>query len=1397
MELVRYNEGCLPMEKDREEFGPDYYAHSCGDLPYGRSGPWLDQFARIADNIVRTLHPKRVLDAGCAMGMLVEQLVDRGVEAHGIDVSRYAISQVRLDIQPFCRQGSLTDPIDGRFDLVACIEVLEHLQPGDCAAAMRNLCAVTDTILFSSTPLDLTEATHYNVQPLWIWIRQFGEHGFRPDPAFDAAFVSAHAMLLRRGMEAGEREIDLYARFLLQRAHLAAHDRREEKLRNEVERAKALADEAWRCAGAHAQHIVNLDADIARERKRVDQLRVALDCAWQSIGAVTEERREAWRSAVRTAAELAALRDRAASERERIEEAAEQAAVEAANWKREHRALIADRQRHGAPSIFRKFGARLGWINSRKRAAAAITPLVDAEFYLARHPQVLDTGLTAAEHYLAEGAELDYNPHPLFHTAFYKQCYADAAGVNPLLHYVEQGAAEGRWPGPLFDPDCYRRVAPVPVGAANPLLHFLETAGNRTVSPHPLFDCTHYLSQVADAARSSKHPLLHYLLNRQCWQASPHLLFDGVYYTETYPDILESNTNPLEHFLLHGGAEGRSPHPLFDTPHYAASAGLPAGVNPLLHFATIGARELRDPHPLFDMRSYRGKISPGSGRRDNLLVHYLARPVEQRSSPHPLFDDQFFAARYPGVARSGKDLLIHYIQRGLDDRLWPNPAFDGAYYATHIRGTGMNPLVHYVLHGADATLRPHPDFDAAAYAAAHPACGGPAGALRHYLAMAAPRPEAARPAADPADLVRHTKPVSIVVAVHNALDDVKKCLSSVVRFTTEPYELILVDDGSDEATKDYLAEFAASQRALCIRNETARGYTVAANTGLRAATGEAVVLLNSDTIVTSHWVDRLMQCAESDETIGMVGPLSNTASWQSVPAVSENGDWAANPLPQDCSVEEMAAAVAAHSGRTYPRIDFLNGFCLLIKRALLDAIGLFDEPHFGRGYGEENDYSVRARAAGFSLAVADDVYVYHAQSRSYSHERRKELCLDADRHLRAKHGSAEIDRALQRLLADAALPGIRARIKSMFARQELIERSRNRWEGRRVAFVLPVFDPGGGANVVLQEARAMQRFGVDVAIVNLERFKRPFEAAFRPPRVRMLWAESEDRIGEVAGSYDAVVATANWTVEWLRPLTAASRPPVLGYYVQDYEPFFYDPGTAEFERAKASYSLFAGLRRFTKTNWNRDVLLRETGCDAAIVGPSVDIDLFRPRHASSHDERVRLCAMIRPSSPRRAPAETMALLRQLSRKFSDRIAISVFGCSLSDPAFVAMPGDFHFQNHGILNAAETAALLSRNDIFLDFSHYQAMGLTAMEAMACGNAAVVPEKGGAAEFARHRENCLQIDTASEADRLAAAAELIANDAFRNRLRMQALEDAVAFPPERPAARILETLFGPTG
>lgn len=637
--------------------------------------------------------------------------------------------------------------------------------------------------------------------------------------------------------------------------------------------------------------------------------------------------------------------------------------------------------------------------------------------------------------------------------------------------------------------------------------------------------------------------------------------------------------------------------------------------------------------------------------------------------------------------------------------------------------------------------------------------------------------------------------VDVIICIHNALHDVRNCLSSVARHSSPPYRIILVDDGSDEETAAYLNEFISNQECLLLRNDTARGYTFAANQGLRASTADFALLINSDTIVTPGWLDKMVACAQSDPKIGMVGPLSNTASWQSIPKIESNGDWADNPLPPDLTIDQMGELVTQYSERIYPTMMFLNGFCLLICRDLIAKIGFFDEEHFGVGYGEENDYCLRARKAGWKLALADDVYIYHAQSKSYSTERRKKLSDLAAKTLVEKHGQKIVDEGVNYSLTSRTLIGIRARSMHYYAQWDLLNQGRRYFSGRRVLFILPVKFAGGGSNVVISEARAMLDMGVDVGIFNLETNRNEFTSSNPLIEVPVMYGDIRD-IPQLAASYDAVIATFNTTVAWMAPARSQNKDLVFGYYVQDFEPMFYPEGSSEYSRAFESYSLIPGMHLFCKTEWVRNQLLNQVGLPAANVGVSINTQVYRPRprHVlQSIPSQLKIGAMVRPESKYRAPELTMQVLKKADQIYGMKILPLIFGMNIHHQAFNELSTDFRWKSAGLLTPRQVAAFMNELDIFVDFSTHQAMGLSALEAMACGAAVILPEKGGTADFAQHEINSLVIDTSEVENCWEALKTLIENSELRNRLILNGTQSVCKYYPEKSAYNILNTLF----
>lgn len=321
----------------------------------------------------------------------------------------------------------------------------------------------------------------------------------------------------------------------------------------------------------------------------------------------------------------------------------------------------------------------------------------------------------------------------------------------------------------------------------------------------------------------------------------------------------------------------------------------------------------------------------------------------------------------------------------------------------------------------------------------------------------------------------------------------------------------------------------------------------------------------------------------------------------------------------------------------------------------------------------------------------------------------------------------------------------------------------------------------------------MTRMGVEARVFNLAGHRSVFEKSYPAPGVPIFYGRESDLV-EAAQGFDAVIGTAHYSVPWMLPLAKLSRPPVLGYCIQDYEPLFYAEGSEDWKRAFASYGLVPGMRRFSKSKWNADEVVARTGLDCALVSASFDAEVFRPRLPEPAASPVRIAAMVRPSTPRRQPGLTVDVMRVLAQKLGDGVEIVLFGSERSDPALRKFRLDFPHRFAGVLDDRQLSALLSQVHVFADLSTYQALGVASLEAMASGAAVVVPKAGGAGTFAEAEINALAVDTSSRDACIACLERLATDGALLRRLAAQAIADAGLHTPDRAAAGILEVLFG---
>ncbi|GGC46805.1 hypothetical protein GCM10010994_02440 [Chelatococcus reniformis] len=307
--------------------------------------------------------------------------------------------------------------------------------------------------------------------------------------------------------------------------------------------------------------------------------------------------------------------------------------------------------------------------------------------------------------------------------------------------------------------------------------------------------------------------------------------------------------------------------------------------------------------------------------------------------------------------------------------------------------------------------------------------------VRAVPSPAAPQPP--RPAApvSPTGVQQRLPFVQIVVPVFNAVADTLELIDSILREARSPIEIIVADDHSSPFLLHHADTWHVQDpRIRVLRNAENVGYTRNVNLALQTAVADFVVLINSDTVVSPGWLERMMAVLLADETVAAVGPVSNAASWQSVPLTKgRDGQWVVNVLPGALTVADMARTVSRASLAAHPEFPLLNGFCTLFRRAALDGVGHFDDESFPSGYGEENDLCIRLGRAGWKLRVADDAYVFHKKSRSFGADVRAELSGRTSQVLAAKYPEIVIADLEETMRACEPLNALRRRLGELLA----------------------------------------------------------------------------------------------------------------------------------------------------------------------------------------------------------------------------------------------------------------------------------------------------------------------------------------------------------------------------
>ncbi|ACA20523.1 glycosyl transferase family 2 [Methylobacterium sp. 4-46] len=519
-----------------------------------------------------------------------------------------------------------------------------------------------------------------------------------------------------------------------------------------------------------------------------------------------------------------------------------------------------------------------------------------------------------------------------FDERFYRLRYPDVgvAGADPFAHYMSFGWKEGRDPSPSFPTLLYKDKHLGPTPRTNPLAHYAarpEAERQRAVA----FSAEEAVAIQARVVRDH---------------------FDEAFYRDAAR--LDAGADALTHYLTVGWREGYEPAPGFSS---AAHAGkhrhiAATGLCPFYHFvSTYGL--LDHPEPL------EAALACGaSGGRARVSRPVVLSTIAQE------FDRASYLTRYADVRQSGIDPVEHYVDFGWKEGRDPSEWFWTGFYreeqAPHL-GDAVNPFYHYLTEGRPAGLLPNPF-----------GCG-------EWPPLEAPRADewdAARPAADLA-----AAEVVVIVPVYKGRAETLRAIHAVLssRQTTS-FALVVVDDcGPEPQLRAALQALAARKFLILVENAENLGFVRSVNRGIAASGDRDVILLNSDAVPSGDWIDRLRAHARANPDAATLTPLSNNATICSYPQANIDNRLALEIGPAEID----ACARACNPGRAV-EVPTGVGFCFYIRGEALARIGPFDAETFGHGYGEENDFCMRAKQAGYRNLLVQDVFVYHAGGVSFS-----------------------------------------------------------------------------------------------------------------------------------------------------------------------------------------------------------------------------------------------------------------------------------------------------------------------------------------------------------------------------------------------------------------------------
>lgn len=1353
----------------RMEYGQEYYASGLGPLPYERSEHWLNFFSVIADEIIRTLHPKRVLDAGCAMGFLVEAFWDRGVYSEGIDISEYAISKVRPDIRQYCSVRSITSPIDAKFDLITCIEVLEHLPPESLRVAVENLTSAADLVLFSSTPDDFTEPTHLSVRPSIFWLQLFSEFGFWPDVRFDACFVTPHAILFKRTRPPEDDLLRLFSEFVRYKMAVATRTVEIRRLQTDLSNANfardsalqqlttsndAIRAEMQRQIGGRELRLAETQRDLEQAKAKIAEL---VSQSRHLALTIEEMKGEAARR-LATEEEIQQKLQQQLMSRE-AEHGRSQAEVdrlridydELIDLRQQMQTLTVDlqtlsRERTEAETTLNLVLASRAWRLAEKcrtplRTLRGVRQRLERPFRLAKQTPAQDAG--PVEH----GAESQTRSEPALkaHDAQQQLPKAFDSDYQSWIDDYEPNEeilSEQRNFAIPFDAPIISIIVPVYQPQYEMLKECLESVSQQT---YERWELCIAMAPGGDARNSQ---FVKALANRDNRVRFIELQQNGGISRNTNA-ALELGTGEFIALLDHD--DTLAPFALYEVARHLER-------QPETDILYSDHDYLDADHGLRWAPLFKPEWSPEIMLSANYISHLtvLRRTLVEE------------AGRFDSTTDGAQDWDLFFRITEKTNRI------------SHISQV----LYHW---------RMHPGSTAHNDSSKNYAADAQLLAIRRHMERIGLN---AAPEVMPDGLLhaklRETPSglISIIIPTKDKVDLLSRCISSILELTRhEHFEILIVDNGSrEEATKEYLRNIAKETQVQVIWHPGPFNYSAINNRAAHVAKGEFLLFLNNDVeIVSPDWLHELASWADYGP-VGIVGAklLHSDRTIQHAGVVLGMSGFADHPFAGEPALTFNIA------GSTGWYRDFLavTGACMMMRRTVFDELGGFDEKF--TLCGSDVEICLRAYVRGYRVVYNPFAELIHreAQTRgvdvppedyveSFKHyqrwlangdpfwntnlslwnrrpsfrKRNEESSLSfVERHVNTikatlpassqTHSPSEEDRMVR------WFDCTEEQFRYLREQNNLINGFR---DVKRLLWFIPAFEVPfyGGIYTILRFSEYWKRtHGVDsfFAICGSS------DCDAMTSRIRMVYSGLQDGhvfiLNEVHGAAELPEMDASICTLWTTAYYAIHhrRTGRRFYFIQDFEPAFYRAGSGS-ALVESTYRM--GLYGIANTVSLKHMYESEYGGKAIYFKPCINDAVFyvtEPGNRLDAQRPLQVFCYGRPHHPRNAFELVNEAMQHLKNKLGNRVRIVSAGEEWK-PSEYGLQGVV--ENLGILTYEDTARLYRESDVGVVMMLTRHPSYIPLELMASGCLVVSNKNSWTSWLLKDGENCLLAPTTASA------------------------------------------------